>query len=44
MVWGQEGFIKRWKEEYKPQMVLYNDDGEVFKSPNRFGVPQGTQF
>ena len=25
-------------------MVLYNDDREVFKSPNRFGVPQDTQF
>jgi len=40
----RRAFIKRWKEEYEPRMVLYGDDGKVLKTPNGFPVPQGVRF
>lgn len=40
----RRAFIKRWKEEYEPRMVLYGDDGKVLKTPKGFPVPQGVRF
>jgi len=40
----RRAFIKRWKEEYEPRMVVYGDDGKILKTPKGFPVPQGVRF
>jgi len=39
----RRAFVKRWKE-YEPQMLLYDGDGKVLKTPKGFPVPQGVRF
>ena len=40
----RRGFIKRWREEYEPRMVFYDDAGNIVKTPKGFTVPQGIRF
>ncbi|EIW77797.1 hypothetical protein CONPUDRAFT_62226 [Coniophora puteana RWD-64-598 SS2] len=36
----RKAFVKRWMEEYEPRMVIYDNDGNVVKTPEGF-VLQG---